>query len=118
MYQAVLFEDIPTEVIPGISPPLAPIIGPPQTTLNISLSHIDRCRSVIEDVDTLAALRLCRHTLDVLGVSGPHFTAVFHQRHFASLADSGNHDHRLCGLPSIEAIQITEAILFALVHVP
>lgn len=91
MNKALVFQDVPAEIVPSISPPLALFICVPQPTLDISLADVDWRRPVIQNVDTLAALSFCRNVLDVFRVSGPHFTAAFHQSSLALLAATGSH---------------------------
>ena len=72
MYQALVLEDVPTEAVPGFSPPTA-LICCPESLADISLTNVNGCRTVVEDVETLPTRAASRHVFDIFRVSCPHF---------------------------------------------
>lgn len=78
--QALVPSDVPAEVIPAITAPVA-FVRCPESLPDISFSHVDRRRNVEQDADAFAASTAPRHAFDVLGVPGPHLTKLFDQRH-------------------------------------
>lgn len=80
MDQALVLDNVPTEPVPGLFPPLT-FVRIYQTHSNISLPNVDRRRTVIQDVDALSALLSSGHTLIfyVLGVACPPLTKLLDQ---------------------------------------
>jgi hypothetical protein len=76
--QALVLDHVPTEAIPGVSSPVALICGP-EPLPDIPLANVDRCGTLVEDVDTLPASATSWHVLDVFRVSCPHLTELFDQ---------------------------------------
>ena len=84
MYQALILEGVPTEAVPGFSPPTA-FVCCPESLADISLTNVNGCRTVVEDVKTLPTRAASRHVFDVFMVSCPHFTELVDQRHRTSV---------------------------------
>ena len=80
MNQALVLEDVPIEAVPRLSPPTA-LVCCPESLANISLSNVDWCRTIVEDVNALPAFATSRHVLDVLGVSRPQLATTINQCH-------------------------------------
>ena len=80
MYQTLVLECVPTEAVPGFSPPTA-FVCCPESLANISLTNVNGCRTVVEDVNALSAFATSRDVLDVLGVSHTHFAELVNQCH-------------------------------------
>jgi hypothetical protein len=80
MYQVLVLEDVPAKMIPGISPSVARGCVP-ESLSNISLSDVNRCRAVIQDVNALPTPAAPWHVFDVVSVSHPQLAEFVYQYH-------------------------------------
>jgi hypothetical protein len=54
MYQSLVLDDVPTEIVPGI-PTTLTFVRRPEALSNIPLANVYGCRTVIQDVNALPA---------------------------------------------------------------
>ena len=88
MNQALVLDDVPTEVVPGISPAIA--LVHPLVAVECFPPDANRCRPIIQDVNALPAFTAPRDVLDVLSISCPHFTEPIDQCHRKPLVTLGS----------------------------
>jgi hypothetical protein len=67
VYQFLVFNDVPTESIPGIPPSIA-LVSCPKALTDIALANIDGRRSVIKHIDALPTYAASWNVFDVVDV--------------------------------------------------
>lgn len=94
VYEVLVLDHVPTEVVPGLFPPFA--LGRRRESLsNIALPDVDRRRAVIKNVNALFTLTSSGHIFIfyIFRVTCPPLTELVDQRHIALPVGLGSHDH-------------------------
>ena len=91
--QLLVPKDVPAEMIPGIATSVALVRGP-ETLSDVSLPHIDRRRTVVQDVDALTACFSSRQAFIfyVLGVACPPLAELMNQYRLSLPARCRSHE--------------------------